>query len=272
MKEVADGTTSTDEDPGIVIILISIIFTAIIHRVYSSIFTSLYKSINLPKLLAVLVYSFIFLFFDCVSIYKIQNPIYALFCLIISAISLFDAVFKGKHLGPISNIATHLLEVITNCMEFCFLFSGQIFPPIVAIAVSQENEKCGEERTPFVQKISILTLCLISLYNIGEFCHGKIVKNCKGEETHEPLSYTNSSNVHDHRYKRNNVDFEEDTYGPVRYSNPYNNHDHLKVEHSSRKSAVAEIKRMKRNGYRGSDRLVEYYNRERNGWYVGNER
>lgn len=64
----------------------------------------------------------------------------------------------------------------------------------------------------------------------------------------------------------------DQNYGPIRYSNPNNNHDHLKVKHSSRESARAEVKRMKRNGCHGSNRLVEYYNKEQNGWYVGRER
>ena len=56
---------------------------------------------------------------------------------------------------------------------------------------------------------------------------------------------------------------------PVRYSNPDNNHDHLKHPHSSQRSAEAEVKRMKRRGRTGSDRLQSYYNRERKAWYVG---
>ena len=56
---------------------------------------------------------------------------------------------------------------------------------------------------------------------------------------------------------------------PVRYSNPDNNHDHLKHAHSSQRGAEAEVKRMKRCGYTGSDRLQSYYNRERTSWYVG---
>jgi len=55
----------------------------------------------------------------------------------------------------------------------------------------------------------------------------------------------------------------------IHYSNPSNNHDHLKHMHPTRDSARAETRRMQSWGYEDSDRLVEYYNRERGGWFVG---
>ena len=50
-----------------------------------------------------------------------------------------------------------------------------------------------------------------------------------------------------------------------------NNHDHLKVKHKTQRDAQAEVDRMRREGYEGSEKLNEYYNDERNGWYVGNK-
>ena len=50
-----------------------------------------------------------------------------------------------------------------------------------------------------------------------------------------------------------------------------NNHDHLKVKHETQRDAQAEVDRMRREGYEGSEKLNEYYNDERNGWYVGNK-
>jgi hypothetical protein len=57
--------------------------------------------------------------------------------------------------------------------------------------------------------------------------------------------------------------------GFVLYSNLENNHDDAKHRHSTRGGAEAEVGRMQRAGYRGSDRLNAYYNRDRKGWYVG---
>jgi hypothetical protein len=54
-----------------------------------------------------------------------------------------------------------------------------------------------------------------------------------------------------------------------KYHVPRNNHDHLKYMHSSQESAEAEVRRMKRGGYEGSERLNAYHNPERGGWYVG---
>ena len=62
------------------------------------------------------------------------------------------------------------------------------------------------------------------------------------------------------------------TSTPIRYSNLHNNHDHLKVKHNSRDEALAEIQRMQRYGYEDSERLVEYYNSELDGWFVGRKK
>ena len=58
----------------------------------------------------------------------------------------------------------------------------------------------------------------------------------------------------------------------IRYSNPNNNHDDQKNKHSSSQSAEAEVRRMQRARYAGSERLNVYYNRERDGWFVGKSR
>ena len=55
----------------------------------------------------------------------------------------------------------------------------------------------------------------------------------------------------------------------IRYSNPHNNHDGQKFKHSSQLSARSEVRRMQREGYNESHRLVPYYNKELDGWYVG---
>jgi hypothetical protein len=55
----------------------------------------------------------------------------------------------------------------------------------------------------------------------------------------------------------------------VARSNPRNNHDDEKHKHASQEEAEAEISRMRRNGYHGSDRLNAYYNDELQGWFVG---
>ena len=57
--------------------------------------------------------------------------------------------------------------------------------------------------------------------------------------------------------------------GHTRYSNPHNNHDGQKFKHSSQLSARSEVRRMQREGYNESHRLVHYYNKELDGWYVG---
>ncbi|KAJ1479805.1 hypothetical protein T484DRAFT_1958041 [Baffinella frigidus] len=53
------------------------------------------------------------------------------------------------------------------------------------------------------------------------------------------------------------------------YSNPNNNHDDRKHRHNSQGAAEAEVRRMQRHGYEGSERLQTYYNQERGGWYIG---
>ena len=53
------------------------------------------------------------------------------------------------------------------------------------------------------------------------------------------------------------------------YSNPRNNHDHSKHQHPSRDAAEAEVRRMQRCGYPGSERLNVYYNREYEAWFTG---
>ena len=62
------------------------------------------------------------------------------------------------------------------------------------------------------------------------------------------------------------------SYGSIRYSNPLNNHDDSKYKHGTQDSARREISRMEREDYSGSNRLVEYYNKETKGWYVGRKK
>ena len=48
-----------------------------------------------------------------------------------------------------------------------------------------------------------------------------------------------------------------------------NNHDHLKFKHGTRQGAQAEVDRMRRQGYKDSERLNVYYNADLKGWFVG---
>jgi hypothetical protein len=68
------------------------------------------------------------------------------------------------------------------------------------------------------------------------------------------------------RQKEERCRISERTY--ISYSST-NNHDHLKHKHSTREDAESEIRRMKRNGCDGSERLNAYYNSDYKGWYVG---
>jgi hypothetical protein len=52
-------------------------------------------------------------------------------------------------------------------------------------------------------------------------------------------------------------------------SNPSNNHDKEKHRHATREDAQAEIHRMRRNGYEGSERLTEYYSDELQAYFIG---
>jgi hypothetical protein len=54
-----------------------------------------------------------------------------------------------------------------------------------------------------------------------------------------------------------------------RRSNPSNNHDKEKHRHATRADAQAEIHRMQRHGYEGSERLTEYYNDELQAYFIG---
>ncbi len=72
-----------------------------------------------------------------------------------------------------------------------------------------------------------------------------------------------------HLLKRNDEDRQRTNREEVRFGIPYNNHDDQKFKHSNRYSAEAEVRRMKRRRYPGSERLQVYYNRELKGWFVG---
>lgn len=56
----------------------------------------------------------------------------------------------------------------------------------------------------------------------------------------------------------------------IRYGNPNYNHDDDKRMYATREAAKTVVRRMQAQGAHDSERLVEYYNRERGGWFVGN--
>ena len=83
---------------------------------------------------------------------------------------------------------------------------------------------------------------------------------------HEPSRSQYGS--HNRRsYNDSNYDFQREIR--ISYSNPHNNHDHNKRMHATRCEAESMVDRMRRSGVPDSERLNVYYNKQRNGWFVG---